>query len=230
MLSSYNGLEQLDSVSYAVRFQYLKEHRNSVRIDDDGENGDFNALPSIEDLSIISTLMCEYMAATSQFVQFGYEYYKYVCGTDESLSSAEEKSCLIPVCSFQPNNGGHNKSGSKRTYDSSSEKNTLDFSDDSHLLRRNDKLKKFSSSSSSSVTDDDDNERAIGLDSYCVKGVDNALHILSKAGDCLRHCVDLWNWANGQLSQKTLTDHLGGWEKGKDRTVKAQLGNSIFFK
>lgn len=208
-------MEQLDSVSYVIRFQYLKEHRNSVRIDDDSENGDVNPQISTEDLSIISTLMCEYMAATSQFAQFGYDYYRYVCGTDEASNSAEEKSCLIPVCSFQPNKGGtSNKSGNKRPYDISSEKNTLDFSDDLHLLRRNDKTKKISSSSCSSVTDEDNNNRAKGLDSYCVKGVDNALHTLSKAGDCLRHCVDLWNWANGQLSQKTLIDHLGGWEKG----------------
>lgn len=212
----YNGLEQLDSVSHVIRFQYLKEHRNSVRIDDENENGDIQVLPSIEDLSIISTLMCEYMATTSQFVQFGYDYYKYVCGTDDVSSSAEEKSCLIPVCSFQPNHSTSHKSGTKRTHDNNPEKNTLDFSDDTHLLRRDDKPKRINSSSSSSVMDDDENNRGKGLDSYCVKGVDNALQILSKAGDCLRHCVDLWNWANGQLSQKTLTDHLGGWEKGKE--------------
>ncbi|KAI7888364.1 uncharacterized protein EV154DRAFT_518044 [Mucor mucedo] len=222
MLSAcgYNGLEQLDSVSHVIRFQYLKEHRNSVRIDDEIENEDALAQISTEDLSIISTLMCEYMAAISQFAQFGYDYYRYVCGTDEASSSAEEKSCLIPVCSFQPNNGIVNKPGSKRPYDNGSEKNTLDFSDDLHLLRRNDNLKKIGSSSCSSVTDEDNDDRAKGLDSYCVKGVDNALHILSKAGDCLRHCVDLWNWANGQLSQKTLIDHLGGWEKELCRVIE----------
>ncbi|KAI9244155.1 hypothetical protein EDC94DRAFT_629896 [Helicostylum pulchrum] len=218
MLSAcgYNGLEQLDSVSHIIRFQYLKEHRNSVRIDEDIETGD--VLPSFEDLSTISTLMCEYMVATSHFVQFGYDYYKYVCGTDDNSSLQEQKSCLIPVCSFQPNNAIKHRTGSKRAQDDTPERNTLDFSDDSHLLRRNDKRKKIDSASSS-ITDDEDN-RGKGLDSYCVNGVDNALQILSKAADCLRHCLDLWTWANGKLSQKSLLDQLGGWEQELCRVIE----------
>lgn len=203
-----------------IRFQYLKEHRNSVRIDDDPENnsgGDTS--PSIEDISTLSTLMCEYMAATSQFVQFGYDYYKYVCGTDDANSSSEEKSCLIPVCSFQPNTSTQLRSGNKRANaEENAEKTTLNFSDDSHLLRRNDKRQRVESSSSSTTGDDDDG-RGQGLDSYCVKGVDNALQILSKAADCLRHTVELWNWASNKLSQKSLLDHLGGWEQGNSYFV-----------
>lgn len=219
----------MDSVSHIIRFQFLKEHRNSVRIDDDSENGDIHALPTTEDLSIISTLMCEYMVTASQFVQFGYDYYKYVCGTDSTASSAEEKSCLIPVCSFQPNDNtlnyrlGEKRSSSNDGGNSGSnnniERNTLNFSDDCHLLRRNDKRLKMETSSNSSVTDDneydDEDGRALGLDSYCVQGVDDALQILSKAADCLRHTVELWQWAIGKLSQKTIIDHLGGWEQGK---------------
>lgn len=212
----------MDSVSHIIRFQYLKEHRNSVRIDDDTENGGDNsqALPTIEDISTISTLMCEYMAATSQFVQFGYDYYKYVCGTDDAnSSSSEEKSCLIPVCSFQPNNSTQSRSGSKRANaEDTAEKTTLNFSDDSHLLRRNDKRQRVESSSSSTTGDEEDG-RGQGLDSYCVRGVDNALQILSKAADCLRHTVELWNWATNKLSQKSLLDHLGGWEQGKPYTI-----------
>jgi hypothetical protein len=152
------------------------------------------------------------MAATSQFVQFGYDYYKYVCGTDDSNSSSEEKSCLIPVCSFQPTTGPPLRAGYKRTQES--EKTTLDFSDDSSLLRRSDKRQRIESSSSSATGDEDEEGRGQGLDSYCVKGVDNALQILSKAADCLRHMVELWSWATSKLSQKTLVDHLGGWEQG----------------
>ncbi|KAI9340610.1 hypothetical protein BD770DRAFT_399569 [Pilaira anomala] len=222
MLSAcgYNGLEQLDSVSHIIRFQFLKEHRNSVRIDEDTENvADTHALPSIEDLSILSTLMCEYMAATSHFVQFGYDYYKYVCGTDDT-SNNQEKSCLIPVCSFQPTNPIHHRTSTNKRLQQSeeTERNTLNFSDDSRLLRRNDKRVKIDSTSSS-VTDDEEN-RGKGLDSYCVKGVENALQILSKAGDCLRHCVDLWNWANSKLSQKSLLDQLGGWEQELCRVIE----------
>jgi hypothetical protein len=206
----YNGLEQLDSVSHIIRFQYLKEHRNSVRIDDE----DAHSSPSTEDLSIIATLMCECMVAASQFVQFGYDYYKYVCGTDEKSSSAEEKSCLIPVCSFQPNNPI--QSGKKRVNNKNQEdRNTLNFSDDSHMMRA-DKRPRLNSSSNSSIQEEEEDEygRGRGLDSYCVTGVDDALQILSKAADCLRHIVELWQWASGKLSQKKLMDNLGGWEQG----------------
>lgn len=161
--------------------------------------------------------MCEYMAAASQFVQFGYDYYKYVCGTDEKYNTAEEKSCLIPVCSFQPNHPI--KSGQKRVNKSQQEdRNTLNFSDDSHLLRSMDKRPRLNSSSSSnsSVQEEEKDEfgRGRGLDSYCVTGVDDALQILSKAADCLRHTVELWQWATSKLSKKKLIDHLGSWEQG----------------
>ncbi|KAG2231004.1 hypothetical protein INT48_001611 [Thamnidium elegans] len=221
----YNLFEQF--LLLGQRF-YIKKHKwdesskftcamlSACGMDEDIETGD--ALPTIDDLSTISTLMCEYMVATSHFVQFGYDYYKYVCGTDDNSSLQEQKSCLIPVCSFQPNNAIQHRTGSKRAQDDTPERNTLNFSDDSHLLRRNDKRKKIDSASSS-VTDDEDN-RGKGLDSYCVNGVDNALQILSKAADCLRHCVDLWTWANGKLSQKSLLDQLGGWEQELCRVIE----------
>ncbi|KAI8881580.1 hypothetical protein K501DRAFT_324441 [Backusella circina FSU 941] len=204
MLSAcgYNGFEQLDNVSYILRFQYLKDHRNSVRIEDD--NTDQESSPSTEDLSILSTLMCEYMIITLQFVQFGYDYYKAVCRMDEENSN--EKSCLIPVCSFQP--GTHLKMGQKRTASDNKEKNTLNFADDypRHLEKRQ-KL------------DNSNNERGNGLDSYCIKGVDNALKILSKAADCLRHAVDLWQWASDKIAQKELISKLGGWEQELCRVI-----------
>lgn len=212
----YNGLDQLDSVSHVIRFQFLKEHRNSIRIDDEEEP----ASSSTEDLSIIATLMCEYMAAASQFVQFGYDYYKYVCGTDEQSSTTDEKSCLIPVCSFRPNNPI--KSSQKRAYNCEEDRNTLNFSDDSQLIQQSmDKRPKLNSSSSSSLHDEEEYDefgRSRGLDSYCVTGVDDALQILSKAADCLRHIVELWQWASIKLSKKNLIDHLGGWEQGISST------------
>jgi hypothetical protein len=173
-----------------------------VRIEEDSV--DQESSPSTEDLSILSTLMCEYMIITLQFVQFGYDYYKAVCRMDEENSN--EKSCLIPVCSFQP--GTNLKLGQKRTADGKEqEKNTLNFADDypRHLEKRQ-KL------------DNPALDRGNGLDSYCIKGVDNALKILSKAADCLRHAVDLWQWATDKIAQKDLITKLGGWEQGKKIT------------
>ncbi|KAI8974997.1 hypothetical protein BDB01DRAFT_853651 [Pilobolus umbonatus] len=182
MLSAcgYNGLEQLDSVSQTIRLQYLKEHRNSIRIDT-------NENMSPEDLQIISTVMCEYMGAMLQFVQLAYYYYKAICGTD----SPDQKSCLIPVCSFQNHING-------------SVENTLNFSDNTKIPR---------------YEHEDEKTRAQGLESYCVKGVDNALQILSKAADCLRHIVDLWYWAIEKVSEKSIMDELGSWEQELCRVI-----------
>lgn len=231
----------MDSVSHIIRFQYLKEHRNSVRIDKDDDNDTETSgqLPIIQDLSIISTLMCEYMATTSQFVQFGYDYYKFVCGTNDDSSTVEEKSCLIPVCSFQPANNSINATRSNKQQQG--DRNTLNFADYPYSLNRKKQKRKAIGhdnnaekrqrlegdrnhhSEAEQVDQDEGDEeeeeeeddgRGQGLDSYCVKGVDDALQILSKAADCLRHTVELWNWASSKLSQKTLIDHLGGWEQG----------------
>lgn len=200
----------------------MKEHRNSVRIDDDFEDEEENDSSSnTDDLLLISTIMCEYMVATSQFVQFGYDYYEYVCGTDKSSSLLEEKSCLIPVCSFQPLTAAPTKAGHKRGAEEDddnprSEKTTLNFADDSSL--QGDKRQRLDKDSMNIVRNENitnfDNDRGSGLDSYCVKGVDEALQILSKAGDCLRHIVELWQWATTKMSQKSANDLTSGWEKG----------------
>ncbi|KAI7898059.1 uncharacterized protein BX663DRAFT_526039 [Cokeromyces recurvatus] len=229
MLSAcgYSGLEQLDSVTHITQFEYLREHRDSVRIDDDiNENGDTHMLPTTEDLTIISTLMCEYMAATSQFVRFGYDYYQYVCGTDSASNNTLEKFCLIPVCSFQPTNGyPHQRFGQKRGQDKNNneERTTLDFSDDvistAGSNSKRPRLDNINNDTNSDNDDDDEVDRSKGLDSYCVKGVDDALQILSKAGDCLRHIVELWQWASNKISHKPLIEQLGGWEQELCRVI-----------
>lgn len=218
-----------------IRFQYLKEHRNSVRIDDDSiENGENNSnaspSPNSDDLLLISTLMCEYMMATSQFVQFGYDYYEYVCGTDKTSSQSEEKSCLIPVCSFQPlktSPSSSSKVGNKRgpnDDDSSTEKTTLNFANDSSL--QGDKRQRLDKSTMNVIRHNDD--RGSGLDSYCVNGVDEALQILSRAGDCLRHIVELWQWATDNMSSKSATDLTDGWEKGKPKDNKPATTHTAY--
>lgn len=220
-----------------IRFQYLKEHRNSVRIDEDAENEENDSpSPNTDDLLLTSTLMCEYMMAASQFVQFGYDYYEYVCGTDKASTLTEEKSCLIPVCSFQPVNSASSKVGFKRGLGEDDdnqrpEKTTLNFADDYTL--QGDKRQRLEKGSMNivraQINTEFDNERGSGLDSYCVKGVDEALQILSKAGDCLRHIVELWQWATTKMSQQSVTDLTGGWEKGKSFICCSKLANSSMF-
>ncbi|KAI8975612.1 hypothetical protein BDF20DRAFT_879626 [Mycotypha africana] len=251
----YTNLDQLaDNVSYVIRFQYLKEHRKQVRIDDDdndGQNREQFTLPVSEDLSILSTFMCECMVAASQFVEFGYRYYKYVCGTDDvSSSTSDQKTCLIPLCSFQPNNNNNddNNDNDGKT-DATVRRREREYEDDDstgntllqHSSNKRQRLMDSSSLAVSALPNGTKSQqdvieveleaeaeagaqyelegRARGLDSFCLQGVDEALQILGKAGDCLRHVVELWNWAYSTISQKSLLDTLGGWEEEFCRIV-----------
>lgn len=53
-----------------------------------------------------------------------------------------------------------------------------------------------------------------GLNSYCMSGVDSALQILSKAADCMRHIVELWDWALQMAPGVQWIEIYGGWEQG----------------
>ncbi|GAA5805248.1 hypothetical protein HPULCUR_010762 [Helicostylum pulchrum] len=53
-----------------------------------------------------------------------------------------------------------------------------------------------------------------GLNSYCMGGVDSALQILSKAADCMRHIVDLWDWAYQMSPGGSWNELYGDWEQG----------------
>lgn len=59
-----------------------------------------------------------------------------------------------------------------------------------------------------------------GLNSYCMSGVDSALQILSKAADCMRHIVDLWDWAHQVSPSGPWNELYGDWEKGKKKKKK----------
>ncbi|CAO3690764.1 unnamed protein product [Rhizopus stolonifer] len=156
---------------------YLKQNRGVVQVEE-------------EEFGVLATVMCEYMAATCQFVQSGYDYYHAVCGEDEV------RSCLIPICNVQ------------RGADLTEE----------HSRRKRARL--------DSNEDDDDmgvleKERSQGLGSYCVQGVDDTLQILSQAADCLRHIVELWQWASEKLSPEDMIDHFGSWEQELCRVIDA---------
>ncbi|KAI8344441.1 hypothetical protein BC941DRAFT_464662 [Chlamydoabsidia padenii] len=59
-------------------------------------------------------------------------------------------------------------------------------------------------------------DRGQGLSAECIHGVDQALQILSKAADCLRHMVDLWQWAKMNC---TKSDTLKPWESELNRVI-----------
>ncbi|CAO3660128.1 hypothetical protein CU097_013312 [Rhizopus azygosporus] len=204
----YKGLDDENYISHHdLRLQYLKEHRNTVRVD--REELGVDAL-SVDDFVVLVTVMCEYMAASCQFVQFGYDYYRAVCGMN-SENTDDKKSCLIPICIFQPNN--NNKPGT------SNDKTTIDFSEDTQMTarRKRPRLDYAEDNEEEKI----EQERNQGLDSYCVKGVDDTLHILSQAGDCLRHIVELWQWASDRISENELVDHFGNWEKELCRVIES---------
>ncbi|KAI9350964.1 hypothetical protein BD770DRAFT_393997 [Pilaira anomala] len=58
-----------------------------------------------------------------------------------------------------------------------------------------------------------------GLNSYCMSGVDSALQILSKAADCMRHIVDLWDWAHQVSPSGPWNELYGDWEKEFIRVI-----------
>ena len=257
----------------------MKEHRGEVRLDldDQAKDGPDNS-EQPEDLHVLVTFMCEFMAASAQFVQFGYEYYRAVCAVDDPH---QEKSCLIPICAIRPDFPNNNNTTSTTsitshtrppTSPSSSSTSSSTLRDRQQQQQQQQQQKPDESSSSSSAINDEqlqrsrkrnapendttngDNDsnnnnnnnnnnsssssmkltrlveplrhtkklkldnipdRGEGLNAYCMQGVDNALQILSKAGDCMRHLVDLWQWGFMTSPKTNWNTVFGGWEQGK---------------
>ncbi|CAO3643802.1 unnamed protein product [Cunninghamella blakesleeana] len=224
----YNGYEQLNTVSHTIRFQYLKEHRFNVHIDDitgsqNSNNNNKNTVSDdIQQLKVSATLLCEYMVVLSQFVYFGYEYYKSVCGTDinnnnneDRSSSPLEKTCLVPICAFQSFFKEPPSSSSSITTTYENENKSEDYH---HDLNNNRKRQKNDSSvddiDRQKKTKLDIPDRGQGLDATCMKGVDFALQVLSKAADCLRHLVDMCQWASIHAMVDDQSKLLNSWERG----------------
>jgi hypothetical protein len=182
-------------VSHTIRFQHLKEHRQKIRTETADEDDDAAAR-----LMVSATMMCESMTIISQFVSFGYDYYMAVCGENDDPRSSVEKTCLIPICAFKPIKGETPPSSAHQKQQMedapSRSKNTTN---DQHCQKR---MKMDQAATTGRQ----------GLFAECMQGVDQALQILSKAADCLRHLVDLEQWASGTC---TNLDTLKSWESGK---------------
>lgn len=217
----------------------MKEQRPNIRLDTDEAAAQAEGIPEEqrqrpEDLHVLVVFMCEFMAATSQFVQFGYDYYKAVCVIDDSAQ--DEKACLIPICAIQP---GVLKKGSMplvSSHDDDSHHHEQQQQQPLQQLQRTEhddadaaRKRTIDERNEDNSTPNDDEERQTkkarldemleergqGLDAYCMKGVDEALQILSKAGDCLRHLVDLWQWAAMKSPKTNWITVFGGWEEGE---------------
>ncbi|KAI9496434.1 hypothetical protein BDB00DRAFT_869374 [Zychaea mexicana] len=262
----YTGLGRLDFLSHTNRFQYMKEQRGNVRLDlDDQAKDGPDSSEQPEDLHVLVAFMCEFMAASAQFVQFGYEYYRAVCAAEDPH---QEKSCLIPICAIRPSFPNNSTDNNTRPSSSSSSSSASNRDKQEATLTTNvstsasshEQLQQQQGSSSSSsrkrsapenedTTNGDNNsnstsmnltrlveppqrhtkklkldnipDRGEGLNAYCMRGVDDALQILSKAADCMRHLVDLWQWGSMTSPKTNWNTVFGGWEEELCRVIDA---------
>lgn len=217
-------------------------------------------------LSTLVAFMCEYMAVSSQFTQFAYDYYRAVCvldgpdknGGPDSASDAsdgggsggtggagghlrQEKACLIPICAIQSSSNlvgdhwkkattpgtatpAHSRRESQGGAGIATPSASSSTSTSSHQLHQNkksklDDLQGYTMNSN----------QGSGLNSNCMEGVDQTLQILSKAADCLRHLVTLWDWAVHSAPDIDWTTLFGGWETEFTRVIDAyQLPFDIY--
>ncbi|KAI9310757.1 hypothetical protein BX666DRAFT_2032687 [Dichotomocladium elegans] len=263
----YSGLGRLDFLSHTNRFQYMKEHRPEIRIDQDELVATLNEHP--EDLYVLVTFMCEFMAATAQFVQFGYDYYRAVCAIDDTH---HENTCLIPICAIRPNSnsnsvastaticGGDISKGNHKfktaptprppgvgaaavpqpsspitdenssaetlarkrsTTDREYENNRSIGVDHSEGDQQQQQQQQQQERQLKKLKMDNIPDRGEGLNAYCMRGVDDALQILSKAGDCMRHLVELWHWGSVTAPNTNWANVFGGWEQELCRVIDA---------
>ncbi|ORZ16308.1 hypothetical protein BCR42DRAFT_482563 [Absidia repens] len=217
-------------------------------------------------LLTVVAFMCEFMAVSSQFTQFAYDYYRAICVLDSSSPSSssssssdtsdttsgggqrQEKSCLIPICAIQSSNqlvGEHWKKPTTKTATTTSSRQaptsnpTLSSSTSTTTLNENQyqdndhqhqtKKSKQMDHIYEDELDSGNSKGSDGLNSDCMMGVDQTLQILSKAADCLRHLVNLWDWATHKAPDIHWTSLFGSWEIEFNRVIDAyQLPFDIY--
>ncbi|CAO3644085.1 unnamed protein product [Mucor fragilis] len=208
------------------RFQHLHQKRHYLHVDT------HHPMPQLLHISVV--FMLEFKAVTADFIRLSNEYYRAVCMLD---NGSEEKSCLIPICAMK--SAGSKDHGYRdintaiqpeyylapppSIADSSSNQ---DEQVDGVVVNENNKRSRSLSTSSTEkrrklmAYPDRGGE---GLDAYCMGGVDNALQILSQAADCMRHAVELWDWALKVAlpESKSLDQLYGSWEQEFLRVIDA---------
>ncbi|KAI8394177.1 uncharacterized protein BYT42DRAFT_609912 [Radiomyces spectabilis] len=242
----YKGLGRLGFLPHTNRFQHLKEQRSNIRLDreDDQER---SSSPETNELATSIVFMCEFKAVTAQFVQFSYEYYRAVCALDASdnektclipictiqpslVSPSTSKTVLIDT--MHPAHAHRNmKNGVETQPGTDAMQTTESRSGVSHRRESDLHDKKGKLTVPQLVHDvlsdikpllDTDvkiSNRGEGLNAYCMRGVDEALQLLSRAADCMRHVVELWNWAVSSSSHINWESIFGGWEQELCRVI-----------
>jgi hypothetical protein len=200
----YTKLSQIRFQSHVNKFHYIQENRSHLRIDSSAENH--------KELAVTIAFMCEFKAVAAEFIQFCNEYYRAVC----MLDTNDEKSCLIPICAIKPASLFTDTTTAIQPEDYRS---SVEDQDESFRMNLNKKRER------TSFVDSQQHKRqkiiempdrgGEGLNSYCMGGVDNALQILSKAADCMRHSVELWDWAFNTAPNGPWSQMYTGWEEGK---------------
>lgn len=237
----YTKLTQIQFPSHVSKFHYIQEKRCHLRIDPSAENP--------EELAVAIAFMCEFKAVAAEFIQCCNEYYRAVC----MLDTSDEKSCLIPICAIKPvmtNNTSESRPFADAItaiqpddYHSHSS-TSMEDDDESVRINLSNKRGRSSSPSSSSsrrnslATHDPQQQQSQhkrqkiieksdgddeGLNSYCMGGVDDALQILSKAADCMRHSVELWDWAFNMAPNGPWCRIYTGWEEGDAHRYKSDM-------
>ncbi|KAI8059254.1 hypothetical protein BC940DRAFT_314085 [Gongronella butleri] len=239
----YDGLARLDFLSHTNRFQYLKEQRVNLSIVDAEASSSSNASsstletandtgssasgvpritkPIVSATSVLvgstdkraaTTLvafMCEFIAVSSQFTQFAFEYYRAICAVSADPTKIDEKACLIPICTITTPQqklvpGTHGNNASNATDDAPPPPSAADDG----TTRPSKKIK---------LASHDENL----LHAPCLAGVDQTLQVLSKAADCMRHLVDLWDWATQTAPEVDWAAIFGDWEEEFKRVIES---------
>ncbi|KAI8883979.1 hypothetical protein K501DRAFT_248726 [Backusella circina FSU 941] len=213
----YTRLSQIGFQSHVNKFQYLQEMRSNLSVGISDDSTQTNSSSNDNELHVSIALMCEFKAVAIEFVRLSFDYYKLVCAIENN--DKEEKSCLIPICVIKTLSSDTTTAIQPENYRSSS----------ASSVEEEDTINQYNKRRRRSNTDDNNfkrprlvpnmPERGEGLDSYCMGGVDDALQVLSKAADCMRHIVELWDWASQSAPEIDWNELYGGWEQEFIRVI-----------
>ncbi|KAI9485785.1 MAG: hypothetical protein EXX96DRAFT_613639 [Benjaminiella poitrasii] len=169
------------------RFYRMRRYRTQLHVKDNEDNDELMARVAI---------MLEFKSVVVDFIQCSVAYYESVCGCDE-------KSCLIPICIIHDDD---NVAAAASTTALKPD----DYEDVIHPTSTSNKRSRYRNEDQWTEGKRRKRDDGEGLDATCMKGVDDTLQILSKAADCLRHLVELWDWA---MYKAPDYDWLNDWEE-----------------
>lgn len=239
----YTRLGQIGFQSHVNKFQYMEEKRSQIRVDKENSNNDLAIsiafMCEFKAVAVQFIQFCNeyYRAVCTLDSNAGEEKSCLIpiCAIKPAITNntSDRRDFTDTTTAIQPEDYRSSSSGS-----SIEEGEEEDYF---HHMNANKKRGRSLSSCSSSATSTSistprrdsfiDNPYVYvnkrqkletpdrggeGLNSYCMSGVDSALQILSKAADCMRHIVELWDWALQMAPGVQWNEIYGGWEQGKN--------------